>query len=54
MKETENPSESEIIINVPLALKIMTTGYVWPISAWEQLIEGDLITPKDEITISPR
>lgn len=51
---TKNPSESEIIINVPLALKIMTTGYVWPISAWEQLIKGDLITPKDEITISPR
>jgi hypothetical protein len=25
---TKNPAESEIIINVPLALKIMTTGYI--------------------------
>lgn len=51
---TKNPAESEIIINVPLALKIMTTGYIWPISAWQELISGDLIVLKDEITVSPR
>jgi photosystem I subunit 3 len=51
---TSNPTESEIIINVPLALKIMTTGYIWPISVWQELISGDLIAPKDEITVSPR
>lgn len=51
---TKNPSESEIIINVPLALKIMTTGYIWPISAYQELISGDLIARKDEITVSPR
>jgi photosystem I subunit 3 len=51
---TKNPAESEIIINVPLALKIMTTGYIWPISAWQELISGDLIAPKNEVTVSPR
>jgi photosystem I subunit III len=51
---TKNPAESEIIINVPLAIKIMTTGYIWPISAWQELISGDLVAPKDEITVSPR
>ena len=51
---TKNPTESEIIINVPLALKIMTTGYIWPISAWQELISGELIAPKEEITVSPR
>jgi len=51
---TKNPAESEIIINVPLALKIMTTGYIWPISAWQELISGDLVAPKDDITVSPR
>ena len=50
----KNPSESEIIINVPLALIIMTTGYIWPISAWQELISNELIAPKDEITVSPR
>jgi photosystem I subunit 3 len=49
-----NPSESEIIINVPLALKIMTTGYIWPISAWQELISNDLVTTADKITVSPR
>ena len=51
---TKNPAESEIIINVPLALKIMTTGYIWPISAWQELISNELIAPKDEVTVSPR
>jgi photosystem I subunit III len=51
---TQNPAESEIIINVPLALKIMTTGYIWPISAWQEFVSGDLVASKDEITVSPR
>lgn len=51
---TKNPTESEIIINVPLALKIMTTGYIWPISAWQELVSGKLVAPKEEITVSPR
>jgi len=50
----KNPSESEIIINVPLALKTMTTGYIWPISAWEELISNELVVSDDEITVSPR
>ena len=54
VSNTKNPTESEIIINVPLALKIMTTGYIWPISAWQELVSGDLIASKDEITVSPR
>jgi photosystem I subunit III len=51
---TKNPTENEIIINVPLALKIMTTGYIWPISAWQELINGDLVAPDNEVTVSPR
>ena len=51
---TKNPTENEIIINVPLALKIMTTGYIWPISAWQELISNELIAPKDEVSVSPR
>jgi len=51
---TKNPTENEIIINVPLALKIMTTGYIWPISAWQELISGDLIASEENITVSPR
>jgi len=49
-----NPSESEIIINVPLALKIMTTGYIWPVLAWQELISNELVAVSEEITVSPR
>ena len=51
---SKNPAESEIIINVPLALKIMTTGFIWPISAWQELISGDLVAADQNITVSPR
>lgn len=54
ISKTKNPAEGEIIINVPLALKIMTTGYIWPISAWQEFVSNDLIVPKEEITVSPR
>jgi photosystem I subunit 3 len=51
---TKNPTESEIIINVPLALKIMTTGYIWPISAWQEFVSSELVASSDEVTVSPR
>ena len=51
---TKNPTENEIIINVPLALKIMTTGYIWPIAAWQELMSNELVLSKEEITVSPR
>jgi photosystem I subunit III len=51
---TKNPTENEIIINVPLALKIMTTGYIWPLAAWQELLSGELIAPDSEVTVSPR
>ena len=51
---SKNATENEIVINVPLALKIMSTGYIWPISAWQELISNELIAPNNEITVSPR
>lgn len=32
----------------------MTTGYIWPISAWQELISGELVASDSEITVSPR
>jgi photosystem I subunit 3 len=51
---TKNPAESEIIINVPSTLKIMTTGHIWQISAWQELVSGDLVALDNEVTVSPR
>ena len=51
---TKNPAENEIIINVPLALKIMTTGFIWPISAWQDFVSSDLVAADKDVTVSPR
>lgn len=53
-KKTDKPNENEIIINVPIAIGMMSSGFLWPLSAWNELVSGDLLVPGDEITVSPR
>lgn len=51
---TENPFENEIIINVPIAISIMNSGFLWPIEAWKEFTSGDLLADTDDVTVSPR
>jgi len=51
---TENPFENEIIINVPVALSIMNSGFLWPVDAWKEFTTGDLLASDDDVTVSPR
>ena len=53
-KKTDKPNENEIIINVPVALGIMASGFLWPISAWNELVSGELLVSGDKVTVSPR
>jgi len=53
-KTTDKPNENEIIINVPVALGMMSASFLWPVAAWKELVSGDLLVPGDEITVSPR
>jgi hypothetical protein len=48
-----NP-EKEIIIDVPLASKIMLSGFTWPSQAWSELADGELLASNNDITCSPR
>jgi photosystem I subunit 3 len=50
----KNPFENEIIINVPVAISIMNSGFFWPIDAWKEFTTGDLLASDDDITVSPR
>ena len=52
--KTKNPAEKEIIIDLPLALQIMFSGYLWPVYSWKEFIAGDFVASKSEITVSPR
>jgi photosystem I subunit 3 len=51
---TENAFENEIIINVPIALSIINSGFLWPIESWKEFTSGDLLASDDDVTISPR
>lgn len=51
---TKKPIEKEIIIDVPLAIKFSLSGFTWPLAALQELTSGKLLTPNDDITISPR
>ena len=53
-KKTDKPNENEIIINVPVAIGMMSASFMWPFAAWKELVSGDLLVPSDEITVSPR
>lgn len=53
-KKTDKPNESEIIINVPVAITMMSAGFLWPAAAWKELVSGKLLVPEEEITVSPR
>ena len=45
---------SEIIINVPLAIKCMLTGFAWPLVAFKEMTTGEMFAKDNEITVSPR
>jgi len=53
-KTTDKSNENEIIINVPVALGMMSASFLWPSAAWKELVSGDLLVPSEEITVSPR
>lgn len=54
IKKSANPEEKEIIIDVPLAIKFMLSGVLWPLAAIKELTSGEMFAKDDEITVSPR
>jgi photosystem I subunit 3 len=52
--KSENPFENEIILNVPVAYAIATSGFLWPIEAWTEFQTGKLVAAEEDVTVSPR
>lgn len=50
----KDPELNEVIIDVPRALAIMSTGFLWPLSAFQEFASGKLTAKDSEITVSPR
>jgi photosystem I subunit III len=53
-KDPDTACEKEIIIDVPLAIKFMLTGFIWPMAALKEFGTGELLAPDKEVTVSPR
>ncbi len=50
----KSPEMKEIIIDVPLALKFMLSGFTWPLAALLEFTTGKLTAKDSEIPVSPR
>nr|YP_010986080.1 photosystem I reaction center subunit III [Polyopes affinis]WOL36998.1 photosystem I reaction center subunit III [Polyopes affinis] len=48
------PTQKEIIIDVPLALKFSVSGFIWPFAALQEFTSGKLLAIDEDITVSPR
>jgi photosystem I subunit 3 len=53
-KQSSNPTEKEIIIDVPKAISLMLTGFIWPLAALKEITTGEMFAKDDEIPVSPR
>nr|YP_009565084.1 photosystem I subunit III [Gelidium galapagense]QBA96435.1 photosystem I subunit III [Gelidium galapagense] len=51
---TNKPTEKEIILDVPLAIKFSLSGFTWPLAAIQEFTSGKLLASNEDITISPR
>nr|YP_010337951.1 photosystem I subunit III [Timspurckia oligopyrenoides]UNJ17536.1 photosystem I subunit III [Timspurckia oligopyrenoides] len=54
VRDTNKAAEKEIILDIPLALGFMSSGFLWPLAAWKEFSSGELLAKKDEVTVSPR
>jgi photosystem I subunit 3 len=53
-KADAKPTEKEIIIDVPAALKMSVEGFGWPLAVVNELRAGTLTEKEENITVSPR
>jgi photosystem I subunit 3 len=53
-KEGGSVEMREVIIEVPLALPIILSGFAWPLAAIKEFLSGELTAKDTEIPVSPR
>lgn len=50
----KSQEESEIFIDLPIALQAISKGLLWPLLAVKETLSGELTADKNEISVSPR
>lgn len=50
----KKPTQKEIVIDVPLASRVLWRGIIWPLAALNEVRSGTLVEDDANITVSPR
>ncbi|CAN4080311.1 unnamed protein product [Withania somnifera] len=45
IRDDKKPTMKEIIIDVPLANRLVWRGFIWPVAAYREFLNGELIDP---------
>ncbi|MDS3860147.1 Photosystem I reaction center subunit III [Thermosynechococcaceae cyanobacterium BACA0444] len=53
-RKSGEATQKEIVIDVPLAIKCMLPGVLWPLLSVKELLSGELTAADSDITVSPR
>ncbi|CAM8932967.1 unnamed protein product [Rhodiola kirilowii] len=43
IRDEKKPTQKEIIIDVPLASRLLFRGFIWPVAAYRELLNGELV-----------
>ncbi|KAK3145900.1 hypothetical protein QOZ80_3BG0258930 [Eleusine coracana subsp. coracana] len=49
IRDEKKPAMREIIIDVELATRLLPRGFIWPVAAYRELINGDLVVDDADI-----
>lgn len=54
ISQQKSQEQSEIFINLPVAIQALVKGLLWPLLAVKELLSGELTAKDNEISVSPR
>ncbi|MDB9495592.1 Photosystem I reaction center subunit III [Spirulina major CS-329] len=54
IRDDKDAEMKEIIIDVPLAFKLMLGGFAWPLAAFGEFTSGKMTVADSDVPISPR
>lgn len=54
INQQKSPAQSEIFIDLLLAIQSLVKGLLWPVLVVKELVSGELTVKDNEISVSPR
>ncbi|XP_043701358.1 photosystem I reaction center subunit III, chloroplastic-like [Telopea speciosissima] len=51
IRDEKKPTQKEIIIDVPLASRLLWRGFIWPVAAYREYLNGELVVDDADVTV---